>query len=1441
MGARGFVSTSRTLSALAKVILSAGLLLAVLAPTVQAQTQIKCSGQLPAQPLVPNPPDLLVEGNGNQCFVPVNSTNYYGNIIVRLGGKLIFNEPQSTPNSQTHLWAASIIVENEGTLYAVSGLDQTLGPYGAYGGTLTIHLYGKNEATPNSNNQGFATQNLGALCSAPTDSYGPCSIPKNVWNDNGANLFTLPSDQKVQDYFYAYGPLRGDARCDDGTIWKDGACPGGGRVGHFGNKVFAVSYGGTLGLYGYKGASYSVGGNSPFQDPLGPTSSGSSWIRLQDGKSLEPGDTQLWLETPPVTWSPGDEFVVTTTDYLPSHSEKLRIDRIDPGNGAHLLVQSPGKIQWPHNGLRYGGPADDEAKKWTIKGKDGDQPGRLVDRVWNSVSDDLRTNGAETRAAVALLTRSIRIVSAGDVAGADFGHRQAGNTDPEDPNYSYGAHLVVRQGAVPVQIRGVEFVQMGQGGRQGHYPIHFHMARRNYGAWVKDSTINESMTRWIVLHATQGVTLARNVGYKSIGHGYYLEDGTETDNKLYSNIGILARAAVDNVQNPRKVPGILAYNDPDPSFSSFPYRSDNVHPSVFWITNGWNDFVGNMAAGAGACGAAYWLVPAANTNMMEVRPPQPRTDDMMKWSGYSALQKDIGYAGTTPLKSFYKNYATSTMHSFQTTADAPACAGFAAANAPPGDLPVVKAISSLAPPPAVPNDMDHYYPHVIGGARRATHCPYDKDKDQYNCTDEAGRMTVPACAAGAPPERYALKFCGVTVLDHFTTSFHWADGNISAIWLRPQWYVMTNSVVSDVQNGGLTMVSGGDYTHASVIPGYYGLVRNSVFIGNTRDNDKYPFSRNTGPFNDSTQLRCISLAPDKPKPNYCLNADEGISMPVNGFFTNQRFLNIYDGPFYQDSNAFLDITPADCPLRGYNSDCMYGRQESSLLLRNAPGTPPSPDPCLAPKGAYVPNAAIGWKQPNGFFYPPAFHSKNLFFDNVALRHFVIDPLFNDNTYVTDAAKVQEQYCTNNATMFNNFSANDRQTTLTDEDGTLTGLTNSSPVGPLNLTFSINEDPFFKAPVETAECGSAIGDNASPGSACKVPPQDPKLPPATAKTSPYDHLKVVVYPQIPPGWEPPNNPSPVWQSDCANQACYGVPLFRQYLTKDEMAQWDTAQCDSRPGAKECRWPFIRMAGFNFAQRESLVINNGKYYLDTTVDLNTQQTEPFYDGVLTPRRLNVFEPGKTYYVFFVHAKQSTTQTYQIYVGPSFDKASVVPQRVVIDTQILAVHPALGESWLKQPPDFNPSTGIVTVTVDFTGFDKLLPNSDNGLCKPELFCKPVKDKDKVACTTALDDSDSRVAVNRDFLGESDAVCQNWAMKSLDCPTDGCRGFSFTLPVDFKTGSYQRPRPEAFPTAAGGTRPQGGPDWSTRLLRVTKPPDDSAVGRCYYDKVPGTDCSTP
>ena len=47
-----------------------------------------------------------------------------------------------------------------------------------------------------------------------------------------------------------------------------------------------------------------------------------------------------------------------------------------------------------------------------------------------------------------------------------------------NPKYSYGGQAVFRQGFKQLQIQGVEFAQMGQGGKLGRYPVHFHLSRR---------------------------------------------------------------------------------------------------------------------------------------------------------------------------------------------------------------------------------------------------------------------------------------------------------------------------------------------------------------------------------------------------------------------------------------------------------------------------------------------------------------------------------------------------------------------------------------------------------------------------------------------------------------------------------------------------------------------------------------------------------------------------------------------------------------------------------------------------------------------------------------------------------------------------------------------------------------------------------------------------
>jgi hypothetical protein len=169
--------------------------------------------------------------------------------------------------------------------------------------------------------------------------------------------------------------------------------------------------------------------------------------------------------------------------------------------------------------------------------------------------------------------------------------------------------------------------------------------------------------------------------------------------------------------------------------------------------------------------------------------------------------------------------------------------------------------------------------------------------------------------------------------------------------------------------------------------------------------------------------------------------------------------NIYDGPSFEDSSAYLNIkaktipdcTPADRDASTgvcINSKYMYGHAQG--LLQS-----------IDKKSCYIPNAAIAWKQENGFYYPPAFHSRNLVFSNVDIRHFVVEPLFEENSFNPDLKAIADRYCTWKSNLFEPFIDIDRQTVLNDNDGSLTGLLADTKPVPRE-TLSINEDLFFQS-------------------------------------------------------------------------------------------------------------------------------------------------------------------------------------------------------------------------------------------------------------------------------------------------------------------------------------------------------------------------------------------
>jgi len=281
--------------------------------------------------------------------------------------------------------------------------------------------------------------------------------------------------------------------------------------------------------------------------------------------------------------------------------------------------------------------------------------------------------------------------------------------------------------------------------------------------------------------------------------------------------------------------------------------------------------------------------------------------------------------------------------------------------------------------------------------------------------------------------------------------------------------------------------------------------------------------------------------------------------------------------------------------------------------------------------------------------------------------------------------------------------------------------------------------------------------------------------------------------------------------------------------------------------------VRMGGQSTYQRSTLTVNHGVYFMDTSIKQDTQQKVEAFSPVTecsvtasnlpcSPRSVNVFQSGQTYYVYFLFAKTNTKQTYQIYVGPGFNVNSV--QAVRTDLTVMPVQKftpiaTWPTGWVKsytepnhacttdggaQPGD---GCGILTVTIDMNSLTDLLPVSSTavnaGLCKPEKFCTAKG----TTCGCALASTDP-------LFSQCNKACGQWAVKDVDFPDAGAYGFAFTMPGSFSPddqGQFHRPAPQDFKTQT--VEPTF--NWLTSLLldNSTVPTNGTS---CLYTKVPGT-----
>uniref|UniRef100_A0A672JFI2 G8 domain-containing protein n=1 Tax=Salarias fasciatus TaxID=181472 RepID=A0A672JFI2_SALFA len=215
-------------------------------------------------------------------------------------------------------------------------------------------------------------------------------------------------------------------------------------------------------------------------------------------------------------------------------------------------------------------------------------------------------DGVDMRAEVALLSRNILIY--GEMENSCYGNNMCQFYSHD----TFGGHIQILGNFSSVHLSHVELKNMGQQREKSRYPLHFHMCgdvdqRGGYlePTYVDGLAIHHSFSRCLTIHATNGLLVKNTVGYDTLGHCFFLEDGIEQRNTFYHNLGLLTR------------PGTLLPTDRNEtmctSIKDKVYKNYTPSPSTeckavstFWIANPNNNLISNAAAGSQDAG--IWFV-----------------------------------------------------------------------------------------------------------------------------------------------------------------------------------------------------------------------------------------------------------------------------------------------------------------------------------------------------------------------------------------------------------------------------------------------------------------------------------------------------------------------------------------------------------------------------------------------------------------------------------------------------------------------------------------------------------------------------------------------------------------------------------------------------------------------------------------------------------------
>jgi len=174
-----------------------------------------------------------------------------------------------------------------------------------------------------------------------------------------------------------------------------------------------------------------------------------------------------------------------------------------------------------------------------------------------------------------------------------------------DPSVARGHTMYHRDSAGSIGY--AEFRHLGKENVLGRYSIHFHLVGDTMrGASVIGASVWDSGNRWITIHGTNYLVVRDCVGYQSVGHGFFMEDGTESYNVLDHNLAVQAYIGKPL---PKQV---------------LPY--DKNDGSGFWWANSLNTFTRNTAAECDEYGYFFQVTKTADFDPeLEIQQPDGKS------------------------------------------------------------------------------------------------------------------------------------------------------------------------------------------------------------------------------------------------------------------------------------------------------------------------------------------------------------------------------------------------------------------------------------------------------------------------------------------------------------------------------------------------------------------------------------------------------------------------------------------------------------------------------------------------------------------------------------------------------------------------------------------------------------------------------------------------